>query len=85
MFPLLTPFSGTPGSSQVAKDKQCTSGNVEDRGKSFWGHVFAQLRPGVFIKFHKCTIERNQLHEVHISKINNKRKQTHTPNTKEKS
>ena len=88
MFPLLNPCNGTPGSSQVAKDKRCTSGNVEVRAKSFWGHVFAllagseKLRPGIFIKFHKCTIGRNQLHEVHISKSNNK--QTNTQNTKHK-
>ena len=88
MFPLLIPFSGTPGSSQVAKDKECAPGNVEVRAKSFWGHFFAllagseKLRPGIFIKFHKCTIGRNQLHELHISKINNK--QTNTQNTKHK-
>ena len=90
MFPLLNPYSGTPGSSQVAKDKRCTSGNVEVRAKSFWGHFFAllagseKLRPGIFIKFHKCTIGRNQLHELHISKIIIN-KQTHkTQNTKHK-
>ena len=91
MFPLLTPFSGTPGSSQVAKEKECAPGNVEVRAKSFWGHVVyallrpapeegsEKLRPGVFIKFHKSTIGWNQLREVHISKIDNKRKtNTHT-------
>ena len=63
MFPLLIPFSGTPGSSQVAKDKQCTSGNVEVRAKSFWGHVFALLGSE---KLRPCTIGRYQLHKVHV-------------------
>ena len=84
MFPLLIPFSGTPGSSQVAKKKECAPGNVEIWAKSFWGHVFAllagseKLRPGIFIKVHKCTVGRNQLHELHISKINNKQTNKHT-------